>query len=294
MVNQPWNWSTISILSRFIPNGIGAHCGGPLTVPAPHPSVRFAEWLTNCRATFTYAGMVEPFDRGLGPPALARLRQRLQADRLASDGRIPAERILAQELDLSRAELRKALAVLEAEGRLLRHVGRGTFLRTAAPSGGPGPDEAGSGLPNAALAEVTSPRDVVQARLVVEPELARLAALNATARQIDRLRMHERELRAADTWQAYDTLDAAYHRLIAEAAGNDLLLAMHEIVDGVRRNMAWGRLLERGEAPGPDHGSHAEHAAITQAIAARDRHGAASALHHHLMVEAASLGPQMS
>ena len=96
------------------------------------------------------------------------------------------------------------------------------------------------------------------------------------------------------TWDAYDILDARFHRQIAEAAGNDLLLAMYEIIDGVRRGLVWGRLLDRGAAPGSDHASHAEHAAVTDAIASRDRHGARAALHHHLMVEAAALGGPMT
>ena len=49
--------------------------------------------------------------------------------------RIPPERVLAEELRVSRADLRKALLVLETEGRLDRQVGRGTFVRDPSQAG---------------------------------------------------------------------------------------------------------------------------------------------------------------
>lgn len=60
--------------------------------------------------------------------ALARLRNHLAAIELPVDSRLPPERELAQALGISRADLRKALAVLEAENLIWRHVGKGTFI----------------------------------------------------------------------------------------------------------------------------------------------------------------------
>ena len=57
-----------------------------------------------------------------------RLRSWLKETELPSSGRLPPERQLAGILGLSRAELRKGLALLEAEGLLWRRVGKGTFL----------------------------------------------------------------------------------------------------------------------------------------------------------------------
>src|SRR5262249_33958718 len=51
--------------------------------------------------------------------------------RLGSGARLPAERQLAADLGATRTSVRRALAVLEAEGRISREVGRGTFLRDA-------------------------------------------------------------------------------------------------------------------------------------------------------------------
>src|ERR1700722_7314322 len=50
---------------------------------------------------------------------------------------LPTERRLALALGVTRSSVRHALALLEAQGRISREVGRGTFLREPAP-GGPG------------------------------------------------------------------------------------------------------------------------------------------------------------
>ncbi|WP_375461195.1 FadR/GntR family transcriptional regulator [uncultured Enterovirga sp.] len=221
--------------------------------------------------------------------ALQRVEQWLAAHPLGPERRLPAERSLATLLQLSRAELRKALAAIEEQGRLIRHVGRGTFLRTsdAAPVRAAEPGPPASGDPG--LAELTSPRDLLQARLAIEPELARLAAVHATGMDIRLLRDRDAQVRSARSWELYDRADAGYHRAVAGASGNSLLRAVYDVVAGVRATLDWGRLRDRGPPPSPDHPSFAEHAAITDAIAARDRHAAADALRHHLMVEAAAV-----
>ena len=58
---------------------------------------------------------------------LERLREMLVSDRFATPKRLPPERTLASDLGISRAVLRKALATLEREGKIWRHVGRGTL-----------------------------------------------------------------------------------------------------------------------------------------------------------------------
>ena len=75
------------------------------------------------------------------PPISADRRHRL-ADLILADSqraglgpgsRLPTERQLALEMGATRSSVRHALAVLQAEGRISREVGRGTFLRDAPP-----------------------------------------------------------------------------------------------------------------------------------------------------------------
>jgi DNA-binding FadR family transcriptional regulator len=192
---------------------------------------------------------------------------------LPQDGRLPAERRLAADLSASRAEVRKALAVLECQGALQRHVGRGTFMVRS----GLGAADAGD------IANRTSPVDTVHARLLLEPELARLAAMHATAREISDMRRLTDEMRLATNWIDYVQIDAQLHRLIATTAGNGLLTEILDLIYAVRSTIVWGRLATRPPGPTPDYVSFAEHDAILAAIENRDSAGAAEAMRVHLM-----------
>lgn len=191
--------------------------------------------------------------------------------------RLPPERQLATEFGVSRNEIRKALARLELDGRLSREVGRGTFIRA--------PIEAKTSDRSAdldALRESTSPRNAMEARLVLEPELAKLAAVNATFKQIEALRALARKMREADSWKDYELIDGRFHRQIAEATGNDLLSTIHRTLDDVRRSVVWRWLDMRPSRPPSDYSSFAEHDAIINAIENRDREGAMEAMRNHL------------
>src|SRR3954447_21324682 len=60
--------------------------------------------------------------------ALERLRTLLEEGSFDGEPRLPPERVLAAEIGIGRRALRRALEVLEAEGRIWRHQGKGTFL----------------------------------------------------------------------------------------------------------------------------------------------------------------------
>lgn len=224
-------------------------------------------------------------NKSLHASLLAQLRDWLGNAVLPENGRLPPERTLAEQFHVTRAELRKALAVLEAEGRLRRHVGRGTFL---SPARGPSRSRIED------LAEVITPREAMQARMVLEPELASLAAFNATTSQIAELRSLSAQMRKVATWRDYETLNARFHNLIAEASSNRLLSEMHDIVSGVRRKVIWGHLNVRPVGPSADYHSFEEHDAIVAAIANRDRRGAADAMRRHLQTTNSSLVDDLS
>jgi len=206
---------------------------------------------------------------------IAALRKWLSAARLDGNGRLPAERDLAERFCVTRAELRKALSVLEDEGQIARQVGRGTFIVDV---------EAGAdaGDSSEELAARTSPLAAMQARVLIEPGLCRLAALNATSAQIAEMRGLCAGMREATTWEAYAELDWRFHNLIAEATGNVLLTEVQALVNGVRRYVVWGSLVKRPEGPAGSYHSFDEHEAIVEAIAARDGEAAMRAMADHL------------
>jgi DNA-binding FadR family transcriptional regulator len=196
--------------------------------------------------------------------------------------RLPPERELATRFGVGRAEIRKALAVLETEGLLERQVGRGTFLKLTA--------EDAALHPNAAqIAARISPPEAMQARIMVEPEIARLAASTATTLQVNAMRALNARMRSAKTWSEYEDLDWKFHGVLAEATGNFLLIEIQRMVNGVRRAVVWGHLEKREVGPEADYHSFAEHDAIVNAIAQRKRKEAAAAMLLHLQSTASAL-----
>src|SRR5262245_55412438 len=129
-----------------------------------------------------------------GSDALSQLRGYLARIEMPLDSRLPPERSLAETLGVSRAELRKALNTLEAENQIWRHVGKGTFI-------GSRPIDTVADV--ASITRRTNPAEVMRTRLLLEPEVARMAALNATPAHIAEMRTCLQRTRAAQTWRQY-------------------------------------------------------------------------------------------
>jgi DNA-binding FadR family transcriptional regulator len=225
------------------------------------------------------AGVLEHSDAAdRGAAALTQLRAFLAQKQLPPSTRLPPERELSELLGVSRGDLRKALAILEKHGELWRHVGKGTFI---------GARPVAEMTSIADIAAQTNPGEVMRARLSIEPELAREAALHATAEDLAEMKLSVTGARGAETWRQYENWDNRLHRAIAAASHNALLLAVFDTVNAVRRTVVWGRLRDESPHPPPDHHSFAEHAAIVQAIEERDLNGAALRMRQHLdMVQA--------
>lgn len=118
--------------------------------------------------------------------------------------------------------------------------------------------------------------------MIVEPEVAGLAARCATGAQIARLKALCAEMRKVRAWPDYQQLDAELHAALADAAGNDLLAELHAIVNEVRRSVVWGGLDKRTPGPPREYRSFAEHDAIVAAIENRDRPAAVEAMRRRL------------
>ena len=214
--------------------------------------------------------------------AQVQLQAYLAREDLPADGRLPPERELCEILGVSRGDLRKALAMLEEQGQIWRHVGKGTFV-------GSGPVRE-----TVAIAEIagrTSPTDLMRARLIIEPEIAREAALHATRDDIAAMRRSLAQTQAAQTWRQYENFDNLLHRQIAEASGNMVLLGLFDALNAIRRTVVWGRLRPGPARPPPDHHSFSEHAAIVDGIEDRDLARAASAMRLHVQSVANHLIP---
>lgn len=205
---------------------------------------------------------------------LIRIRNFLDQSETSPNGRLPAERELADILGLTRSRLRTGLRKLAAEGAISRHVGRGTFVGKSAiipliPSG-------------QSLQDLTNPREVMTARLTIEPTMSRLAALNATGRDLLQIRKFSNEMKTARDWNSWDRLDARLHRAIAQAAGNALLLLIFDTVQASRNKEIWGRLREPVDPASAIETATHDHSVIVQALQDRDANAAERAMREHL------------
>ena len=206
-------------------------------------------------------------------PPVDRVKTYIAEGNYQLNSRLPPEREFCARLDISRSALRKALEVIEAEGLIWRHVGRGTFI-------GSGPAEAVNGISH--IISRTNPLKVMEARLRIEPELASLAALNGNTADIEQMRLCLRKSRTARNWRIYEVWDNKLHQAIAEATHNAVLIALYQTLSTVRRAAVWARPRKKKSSPDATHHSHAEHAALVEAIADRRTDEAAARMRRHL------------
>ena len=206
--------------------------------------------------------------------AIAQVWALVSAGKDSPGDRLPPERELIEQLGMSRTMLRRALEALERDGLIWRHVGKGTFV---ASHGAPG--AAGS---LAELSRQLTPVRMMRARMCIEPAIAREAAINASGEAIIRMKLAKARAVAAPNWADYETHDDLFHRSIAEAADNVLLLALFDQLNQVRRAVAWGNVERKTQRPPRAHSSFAEHDEITTAIENRDASAAQDAIRRHL------------
>lgn len=206
--------------------------------------------------------------------AVATLREFIAKGSYGGGDRLPAEREMIGTLGMRRSTLRKALNVLEREGAIWRHVGKGTFVAGQT-------DTSQLGV-MAVLSQQMTPLRMMQARLCIEPSLAREAAIHASRDAITRINRFRTAAREATNWVDYEAQDDLFHRAIAESSDNMLLLLLFDQLNHVRRTVAGSSVVRNTQRPPREHTSFAEHDEITTAIEARDPAAAQQAMRRHI------------
>lgn len=189
---------------------------------------------------------------------------------LGPGGKLPTERALAERLAAPRSAIRRALDGLEGDGLIVRHVGRGTFLTEAA-------DHHFRGAP-----PDTSPAEIMQVRLTIEPPIAALAARLANQADLDRITGFLDAGGRSDGFEAFEAHDSHLHRAIAQAAHNGLLMSTFDVMSTARALPVWGTLKRRTSTPERRAAYHRGHIRIVTALTDRDPGGAETAMRAHL------------
>jgi DNA-binding FadR family transcriptional regulator len=200
----------------------------------------------------------------------ALLDEGAQDGTMRPGSKLPTERDLVERLAAPRSAVRRALAALERDGVVVRHVGRGTFLTDAVPKTAGAPAD-------------TSPAEIMQVRLLLEPQVAATAARVANQADLDQIAHCLRRGGASDEYERFEAWDAALHTAIAKAAHNGLLMNLFEVVNAARSLPVWGSLKRRTSSSERRQSYHEDHVAIVDALQDRDPETARDRMRDHLL-----------
>lgn len=189
--------------------------------------------------------------------------------------KLPTERELAERFSKPRNAVRKALASLEFEGRILRDVGRGTFVAPAS-------DAAHLDGTHAAQLDI-SPADLIEARLALEPQLCASVVTNATSSDFRRMDRVLKRVTEAQSVNEFEQWDSALHDAIASATHNRLLIMAFQLLAGARSNSEWGRLKRHSANVSERAAYNDEHREIIRALKLRDANLARNKVIEHLL-----------
>jgi DNA-binding FadR family transcriptional regulator len=183
---------------------------------------------------------------------------------------LPAERDLANRLGVSRASVRDAVIVLAIRGVVEIRDGVGIFAIAPSQAAGADRDE-GAG-----------PLELLNARWLVEGEVAALAAQEATADDVAGLRRAiERMAAHVDDFAIREECDRDFHLRLAAATGNGSLQSVVAQLWDERAEL-WQRMERHFHTKELEQQTIRDHAAIVRAVAARDPVAARAAMHRHL------------
>jgi len=216
--------------------------------------------------------LFQPIDRRSVTDKIQRqLTDVIQRKEYTTGDFLPSERGLAERLGVSRVVVREATKRLEQSGvvRIRPGIGVEVINNHSFPVQG------------AIHQLLPSPREQfqqgAQARLLVEGEVAALAATHGESRELTRLRHAHEALEAEDDLPAAVGHDIDFHAIIAELSGNKVLGIMLQSIAELGRKSREITIRRFGVEKAFRH-----HAAILEAIEARDPDAARRAMRHHL------------
>jgi GntR family transcriptional repressor for pyruvate dehydrogenase complex len=194
---------------------------------------------------------------------------------LTEGSQLPAERDLAKQFGVSRTAVREAIKALQEKGLVDAFPGRGTFVTNGT-----------SNSMRRSLDRIIKSGDtdgwayLVEAREILEPEIAALAAVRAGAQDLaamrDAVAVMDQARRDSD---AFIEADLDFHLSLAEAAGNPIVLSLIDSIVGLLREQ---RLRIFGIGGGPERGQ-LHHKRILDAIERHDPKEARVAMQAHLL-----------
>lgn len=203
-----------------------------------------------------------------------RIRDVITEQKLAAGERLPGELELVEQLQVSRPVLREALARLQGLGLIEIQRGNGTFVASR--------DRLANCVQLLRTAVTLAPRELLsyaELRAAMEVQAVRQAAERATDEDVAELKRMLKELSSVDhPYEELLEIDFRFHRRILQAAGNELMQNLMEVIyEFVVTQMA-------RTTPSPQENKLGRrlHREIVAAIADHDPDGAERAMREHM------------
>lgn len=200
------------------------------------------------------------------------LRSRIDAGEWAGN-RLPPERSLALDFGVARNTVRRAIALLKQERTIAGRVGRGTFVVN------------GTGTVSGIVERIqgSSPADVMEIRLMLEPSTAAFAATQASASELAAVGDAHRRAIASPDMPGFEHWDAEFHHRIVACSRNDLLRQVHDLLKTLRNQTPWFEMKRRSFSEETRQSYCAQHAFILETLNRRDPEAARDAMLAHLL-----------
>jgi DNA-binding FadR family transcriptional regulator len=201
------------------------------------------------------------------------LRERIEDGVWRTDEALPTERVLAEEFGVARNTLRRALLTLENEDLISREVGRGTIVKQRSS------DELRRVLERISGA---SPLDILNLRLIIEPQVAASAAIHATSRDVNAIEEANGFAAASTDLETFEKWDNEFHMRIYNATHNEFLIDFFKLLVVVRYRLPMMAIRQRAFTEERRLEYCDQHVQIMQALKSRNAAGASEAMRNHL------------
>lgn len=208
-------------------------------------------------------------DRPLYQTIAERLAKQIDNGKYPPGSRLPAERELAEQFNVSRVTIREAEIALQALGRITVKTGSGVYVEEAS-------NEDRTSFPGISAFEVT------EARALFESEAAALAAQQVSdATLADLEKLVDIMSRTGPDDPAGEAADQDFHRVIAAASNNGAILYVIETLWKMRDEIEAVKEVYDSVCSDDIGARGREHAEILDAIRAKNPVAARSAMRQH-------------
>jgi GntR family transcriptional repressor for pyruvate dehydrogenase complex len=212
-----------------------------------------------------------------------QIEELIENGKLKPGDRLPPEKILAKKLGVSRPSIREAIVALEILGFVETRGGRGNFVKDVVNA-----SVLDQGFRN--LEEEESPFELLQARKIIEGEIAGYAArmaeeedLRRIRQSLDNMRNMAHEPSNPEKFDQHVKLDLEFHLSIARATHNAVLLRMvTQLFESLKEDLWTSFKKKSWGIPGILQRYFKEHEQIFSAIEAQQSYQARKSMHKHL------------